>query len=98
MIGVYHVTDAFMDSTHGGFGFGPVVPSFPNDYVLVATVNTETIGEAFQLTNHIDQEWWKNKEVTKVIPKGTRSSAVWDVFVSSDGNAYLCDHVGWKRL
>lgn len=84
------------------FGIGPA-RSFPEEYEHVANVRTDTFGEAFQLTNHIDEPWWTNAGVEKIVEGGRRSSSVGDVFVLSndeggDAAAYLCQPTGWRSI
>lgn len=66
-----------------------------DDYKLVAEVECDALGETFELTNHIHQEWWKNDGV-KLINE-SRSTSVGDVVVDENGTVYLCESVGWKE-
>lgn len=66
-------------------------------YNWVADVHTDSIDMVFQLTNHIDIEWWNNDEVK--IYKHSRSTSVGDVIYDVDaGKHFLCMPVGWKGL
>ena len=75
--------------------FGLTPQSFPNDYELVATVESEDLGEVFRLTNHIDCEWWLNDGV--YTHKQSRSTSVGDV-VEISGKFFLCEMMGWKEF
>lgn len=78
MITVYH-NKKFTDYT-----FRKNVGSIPKRLLRkVATVDTDSLEEAFRLTNNIDHSWTKNKEVTAIEPK-LRSSSVGDVFEKGD--------------
>jgi hypothetical protein len=71
--------------------------SFPNNYEVVAIVESETIDSVFHLTNNIDDSWTKNKEVCAVRPS-IRSTSVGDVVVDSNGKRFLCMSAGWKEI
>jgi hypothetical protein len=65
MIKVYHAKNPT---------FGLTEQNFPDGYELVAYVQTDKLDKAFELTNHIHQEWWKNEGVKCM--KETRSTSV----------------------
>jgi hypothetical protein len=69
-------------------------PKFPADFELVAEVDTDSIGEAFRLTNHIDHSWYENEGVKTI--KKARSTSVGDIVVTSTG-AYQCMPLGWEK-
>jgi hypothetical protein len=72
---------------------------FPGDYNLVATVEGEDLTDAFELTNTIENNWWKNTGVVAHFDgSGCRSTSVGDVVVMSTGDVMLCEPVGWKKL
>jgi hypothetical protein len=83
---VYHATNPT---------FGLTEKKFPDDYELVAKVDTISPDTAYELTNHIDIEWWDNNGVELV--KKSRSTSMGDV-IEIDGKAYLCEAIGWKAL
>lgn len=71
-------------------------------YVHVADVEVEfcslnslMLGRAFQLTNHIDQEWWLNEDVTLV--KESRSTSVGDILIIGN-ETYIVEPVGYRYL
>jgi hypothetical protein len=66
------------------------------DFTFVAEVDTDSYGDVFRLTNHIDTEWWNNEEVTLI--KESRSTSVGDLVVDADGKAHLCCSVGWSDV
>jgi hypothetical protein len=78
------------------FGFGGHPAFVPENYEKVAEVEVENVDEAFRVTNHIDEPWWKNPEVKWHKDQSRRSTSVGDVVVGPDGKRYLCDMVGWK--
>jgi hypothetical protein len=70
---------------------------FPHGYVKVASVECNTVDDAFRLTNNIDHDWWRNKEVTYYLNPKLRSTSVGDIVVK-EGKAYLCSMIGWKEF
>lgn len=69
----------------------------PDLYEWVADVHTDRMGMVFQLTNHIDTEWWENDEVK--IFKQSRSTSIGDVVYDVEADIYhLCMPMGWKEL
>ena len=92
MMKVYH----FDMREHPGASFGEY-PNWPEDYELVADVDTDSLGEVFRLTNSIDHPWMGNAEVYSY--RATcRSTSVGDVVVTEDGKVMRCEHVGWKKI
>ena len=75
--------------------FGLTEQNFPDDYELVAEVNTDNLEIVFRQTNHIDYPWWENDDV-KVIKK-SRSTSVGDV-VEINGKFWLCETIGFSKL
>lgn len=76
------------------FGLGDP-PAFPDEYVQVATVQTDNVNLVFQLTNSIEDVWWHNEGVT--LCEGidrARSTSVGDVAVK-DNSVYRCASIGW---
>jgi hypothetical protein len=78
------------------FGFGPT-PSFPDEYALVAEVETDDADRAWHLTQHIESSWLDNDGVHPE-PGQHRSSAVGDVMVTPDGKRWLCENIGWSEF
>lgn len=69
----------------------------PDEYVLVAEVETSDPNEAFALTNTGDQVWWLNIGVHAcVVP--CRSTSVGDIIVLPDGEALAVEPIGFARL
>lgn len=66
----------------------------------VADVECDCLEKVFELTNHIDTEWWNNKEVTIYGSNlNYRSTSVGDVVYSYDEkNYYICLSLGWKLI
>ena len=69
---------------------------FPTDYTQVATVETDDIGRVFQLTNHIDHNWWENPEVTWYTQ--SRSTSVGDVIEGPAGQRVYVAGVGLRDV
>jgi hypothetical protein len=68
---------------------------WPSEYTLAAIVDTDSVEEAYGLTNHVDREWWDNPGVELVGPK-TRSTSTGDVVVVN-GQGYKCESFGWSE-
>jgi len=80
MIGVYH------KNGHGKrfFELMEDEPYNPEDFNLIAKVDTDDLEEAYMLTNHIDHDWTGNKKIKMFTPdsfKGNRSTSVGDVMI-----------------
>jgi hypothetical protein len=69
---------------------------FPDDFVEVAEVASEQLGEVYALTNHIDQDWTLNEGVTKKAEGPVRSTSMGDLVAQADGTVSLCCAVGWE--
>jgi len=82
----------------GGFGSPDILPSFPDDYQLVAIVAGEDVETAFRLTNHMDEAWWGNSGVTLIGKPEHRSTSVGDVVCMSDGRVLRCENAGWAEI
>lgn len=91
MIQIYH------HEWNSDWSLGRVGSRFPQDYKLVAQVDTDSLGEAFQLTNHIESNWTENHGV-RAYGGGHRSSSVGDVFVLQNGEAHLVASVGFLKV
>ena len=86
---VYHALDP-------SYGFGEN-PSWPNEYALVATVQTGDPDVAYAQTNSVDSSWWNNQGVVpNFIGEGCRSTSVGDVLVMQSGKELRCEHEGWS--
>ena len=72
-------------------------PTWPEGYVLVAEVDTNSKEKAFELTNTIDRGWWENEGV-KCLVGQTRSTSVGDIVTTEDGKIWLCEALGWKEI
>lgn len=67
-----------------------------DDYELVALVTCDELGMTFQLTNHIDYDWWENEGVELI--KESRSTSVGDVVEDEKGQVWVCASVGWEKV
>lgn len=93
MIKIYHAKEMFVSFRDKEY------PAFPDDYDLVAIVDTDDLEIAFRDTNHIDCEWWENSNVTLI--KKSRSTSVGDVAVEVRGDysqISICSSVGWDLI
>jgi hypothetical protein len=70
---------------------------FPDDYILVAIVDSEVLEKVFELTNHIDSPWWDNDGVEVVGDNHHRSTSVGDIVVTNEGT-FRCENMGWHEL
>jgi hypothetical protein len=86
MAKVWHATKPTFDMTE---------KTFPQDYELVAEVESDELEVVYEFTNHIHQEWWKNEGVKLV--KESRSTSVGDV-VEINGKRFLCGMTGWVEF
>jgi hypothetical protein len=76
------------------------------DFIEVATVDTDDLEEAFRLTNSINSSWTENSEITltekgKQMVRdngGLRSTMVGDVFTINVVNFHVVDMFGFKEL
>jgi hypothetical protein len=81
------------------FGFGEGTIHFPNDFELVAVVNTTDLSKAFELSNTIETEWWKNEGVSLMVSRdGFRSTSVGDVLVTRDYKTHVVLPNGYKTF
>ena len=62
-----------------------------------ALSNLDKCEKAFMLTNSINDAWWNNDGVTKVVRGACRSTSTGDT-VMIGTNKYVCEAVGWKEL
>ena len=91
MIRVFH--DKEMGLNHNYFGKNdPKV----EDLVLTAEVDTEDLEKAFELTNHIDANWWENEGVTH--HKGSRRSTSCGDVMELKGNYFVVASAGFREL
>jgi hypothetical protein len=94
MYKIYHTKDWNLNSKLH-FDNKGYVPK-KDDYQLVALVDCNAVGETFELTNHIDTEWWNNEAVTLI--KESRSTSVGDLVEDENGKLWLCAMIGWEEV
>ena len=82
---------------NGDWSMGIIGSRFPQGYIEVAQVNTDSLGEAFELTNHIESDWTTNKGVQATIGDH-RSSSVGDIFVTGAGEVHLVAPMGFLKM
>lgn len=71
----------------------------PKKFNLVATVKSDTLGDVFRITNHIDHNWEDNPEVAILFKAGNRSTSVGDLVVENDsGKIWACMPSGWEEV
>jgi hypothetical protein len=73
-------------------GYVPV----KENYKEVAQVLSESLGDVFRITNHINVAWWENPEV--LWHEESRSTSVGDLVEDEDGQLWLCCGVGWSKV
>ena len=97
---VYHATDLeiAMAYRYAAIGMpGKQKPNFNADhYRLVAVVDCEDLETAYMLTNHIDSEWWLNKQI--LFSEKSRSTMVGDVIENPAGDRYFVAPVGFEKV
>lgn len=72
---------------------------WPGDYDHVASVEGESLEDAFELTNTIERAWYTNEGVTgRFDGGGCRSTSVGDVIVLENGETWKCANFGWDRI
>ena len=73
----------------------------PTTVALVEVEKTltdmEKCEKAFMLTNSINDAWWNNEEVTKMVTGACRSTSTGDMVLIGT-KKYLCEPVGWKEV
>lgn len=67
-------------------------------HIATLELEEDNIGKilnlSYQLTNHIDDDWTKNKEVIQLNTKQARSSSVGDIFEYND-KYYIVNNIGF---
>lgn len=74
--------------------FDEIVENWPENYEVVATVESNDLGEIFYLTNTIDRPWWENARVNG---KPARSTSVGDI-VQIGNKFFVCEMIGWREV
>lgn len=93
MITVYHNSkflDYTFDQTNSTLKTGV--------FELVATVDTESLDEAYQLTNNIDNSWITNPGVDPLYAQDKRSTSVGDLLRDGQGDYYVVESAGFRKL
>jgi len=97
---VYHATDSRIMIGE----FEDIKKFNPDDYEHVATLELSdklsspyTFTKIFADTNHIEQEWWKNRSIKWY--KESRSTSCGDVIYDQNMDEYfICCSIGWRKL
>lgn len=82
----------------------PAPARWPDDYKLVAEVDTDDKDVAFEKTNHTDHDWTSNPGVTPITDGVTnvfhqhRSTSVGDVMQLETGRLWRVENIGWLQL
>jgi hypothetical protein len=80
------------------FGFGPI-PAWPDEYVMVAEVDSDEPDAVYELTNTTNHLWWENLGVHPAfVGEGVRSTSVGDVLIMPDGKILQCADIGWDNI
>jgi hypothetical protein len=64
----------------------------------VAIVESDSMDDAYHLTNNIDDAWTKNKGVQAIGVKEFRSTSVGDILMNGMGEFYIAESAGFRRL
>ena len=98
MIKVYHKIETRWE---------PIAEWDAKKFVLVATVPSDSLDYAYEMTNSIHGPWWLNEGVTPNLEgegfvtirgqRGCRSTSVGDVMEMGE-RRWVCDRVGWKPI
>lgn len=75
-----------------------IAPDYPSNFEHIADVESDSLGQVFPITNHIDHDWTENKGVTVVPGKRYRSTSIGDVVVDPDGTPNFCAATGWWKM
>lgn len=94
MITIYH--QKRIEGQHLWWPRDPEPAPWPDRYQKVATVNTDDLDRAWELTNTIDRPWISNEDV-QAEPGPHRSSMVGDVF-EHNGTPHLVKADGFEVL
>ena len=96
---VYHrIEPTFrVDASHVHNFFKPEVIR-DKFYRHVANVQCDELGQVFELTNHVDQNWTLNMHVDSIGTEPKRSTSVGDVVVDNAGLIYICAPTGWIQV
>ena len=86
MIKVYHTKNYREYLRHGA----------PAQHEYVASVDTDSLDEAFQLTNSIEDSWVKNPEVTTDLEEA-RSTSAGDM-MERDGKRFIVSNFGFEEV
>lgn len=93
MITVYHNSkflDYTFDQTNSTLEMGV--------FGQVATVDTESLEEAYRLTNNIDASWIHNPNVDPTYNQDQRSTSVGDLLRDSQADYYVVESDGFRKL
>ena len=66
-----------------------------DDFVKVAVIDSDDVGDAWNLTQHTDTDWTKRSNVDALVEGACRSSSVGDVF-AVNGALHLILPIGYK--
>lgn len=113
MIKVYHIRDLFknydktmalMAGKDTNTSIRTILELKPEDFILVAEVNTDSLEEAYALTNSTRTFWGDNPGVTFMGPNAAtffqqaRSTSVGDLLETKDGKFYMVDNIGFLEI
>jgi hypothetical protein len=101
VITVYH-NSKFLD--HTWWKVTPDKLPRVTDLNMVARVRTNTLDEAYHLTNTIEHPWWDNDGVEPNVRTwsesrpGFRSTSCGDILLDEQGHAWIVAAVGFDRV
>lgn len=100
MIKVYHNPEAFGINCIRYYHSPVADEDIPNisHCILVATVDTDKLQVAYELTQTREVFWWYNIGVQIISKHPVRSTAVGDLLVDDDGKIWMVAFIGFKPV
>lgn len=101
MITVYHTTSHLMRELRFLISDDEMIEfarTHSDDYNLVATVDSDSLDDAYTLTNSINHGWWENENVTSNFKEdGCRSTMMGDIIRMND-ETYVVAYAGFIKI
>jgi hypothetical protein len=88
-----HFVNSAKLNPHWVDGYKPI----KENYKLVAEVETDSLGNVFGLTNHIDKSWQENEGVNAFVNKA-RSTSVGDLVEDENGKLWMVASIGFEEV
>lgn len=101
MVKVYHVPECLLDISNTLIQTEQIkifASLMFSKFQAVASVNTDILAEAYNLTNHIGYDWTTNGRVNVLVDSNTvRSTSISDV-LEMDGRFYVVAALGFAEI